>query len=471
MKNNFLILAVFIFSISLGSSKTFNTENWLKYIKDDTHLNQIIIPSTHDSGTSNPSYCSNEKMELPTEVVSNFTITQHHNIDQQLQDGIRMFDIRPRIKKTSIFSNNREIFNSHRSPENGYLGCDSEKIEDDFKIFNHFLSNNPSEFIIAKINLSNNMYSNNPNNRNYNPNFYNDVLNYFASYNTDNRFYFSNETNFSNIKLKDLRGKILILFDPDYNKYIESYNNLYLFNFWDREFLLNQKIVLHALSTETTNINDMTEDQLKQLRQDGGLGKNILHEVTYTLTPNSDYITKNPLSSTMQLVNQANENIPDILSKIRSLGIFPNIFTIDGANKEISSDIIDMNFDKTKQPNNYFNTLYAGQKIDSGEYLLSANGEYKLILQKEDGNLVLYKNTNPIWASHKYFYNTNLSLKLSNTCNLQVVDSNNIVEYTMFSPQKIINKCSFKIKNDGNLVIYDSNKTQLFSVSPQSLSN
>ena len=59
--------------------------DWMSYIKDDINVNEIVMPGSHDAG----SY----KMVWLGE-------TQNFNIEQQLEMGVRYFDLRkPNTKK------------------------------------------------------------------------------------------------------------------------------------------------------------------------------------------------------------------------------------------------------------------------------------------------------------------------------------------------------------------------------------
>jgi hypothetical protein len=51
----------------------------------------------------------------------------------------------------------------------------------------------------------------------------------------------------------------------------------------------------------------------------------------------------------------------------------------------------------------FANTLYAGQSLQQGGVISSANGSYYLVLQPGDGNLVVYRTWDnaPIWATNK----------------------------------------------------------------------
>jgi 1-phosphatidylinositol phosphodiesterase len=62
------------------------SRNWLSNISDEVHLNELVIPGTHDSA----SWIYEEQESL----VSTFTWTQRKNFTEQLNAGVRVLDLR-----------------------------------------------------------------------------------------------------------------------------------------------------------------------------------------------------------------------------------------------------------------------------------------------------------------------------------------------------------------------------------------
>ena len=93
--------------------------DWQKTIKDDTKLNQIVMPGSHDAGCNN-------MMPLAR--------TQGHDIYDQLIGGARYFDLRVTKKGDDLV-----IFHSI------IKGMKFQKVLDDF---NRFFEENPTEFVV-----------------------------------------------------------------------------------------------------------------------------------------------------------------------------------------------------------------------------------------------------------------------------------------------------------------------------------
>ncbi len=160
---------------------------WMSMLKDDTKLNEIIMPGSHDSGSYKMFYMGE---------------TQKFDISQQLELGTRYFDIR-------IINDNGK----YRIFHDVIKGIDAEPI---FKYFNDFLNNNPSETLI----LDFQHFENNPEKK---------VLEFINTYLKDKLV--KNNTSLSDLafidglKLSDVRGKCIILF-----KQSSEYTNLdYIF--------------------------------------------------------------------------------------------------------------------------------------------------------------------------------------------------------------------------------------------------
>jgi len=85
------ILGVFVAGLAINGScfnkyqaPKENNKQWMSYIKDDTKVSDIVIPGSHDSGTYHMSWLGG---------------TQYCTIKEQLDSGVRYFDLR--VNKTN----------------------------------------------------------------------------------------------------------------------------------------------------------------------------------------------------------------------------------------------------------------------------------------------------------------------------------------------------------------------------------
>lgn len=97
---------------------------WMKSCRNNTPISKLSIPGTHDSGTST----------IPESTLYNMACTQLFPIIDQTKDGIRCFDIR--LKQDMKF---------------GHTFTCLEDFHTTMEEWDEFLTDNPSEFIIAII--------------------------------------------------------------------------------------------------------------------------------------------------------------------------------------------------------------------------------------------------------------------------------------------------------------------------------
>ncbi|HEY5399819.1 MAG TPA: beta-galactosidase [Trebonia sp.] len=104
-------------------------------------------------------------------------------------------------------------------------------------------------------------------------------------------------------------------------------------------------------------------------------------------------------------------------------------------------------------------TLPAGQQLTAGQSLASCNGDYTIDMQG-DGNLVLYQNGTPLWAS-------NTSGSAADEAIMQ--DDGNLVLYTssgspVWASGTVGNDgADLVVQNDGNVVIYSASGAALWA--------
>ena len=108
--------------------------NWMSGIKDDTAISDISMPGTHDSGTQN--------VDLPI-----WSKTQNLSISEQLNIGVRYFDLR--LEHVQDVYYNAQIVHGSSNCWNGKGGHLTlyEVLEDMYA----FLDQNPSETVIVSV--------------------------------------------------------------------------------------------------------------------------------------------------------------------------------------------------------------------------------------------------------------------------------------------------------------------------------
>lgn len=178
-----------------------NKKNWMADIRDDVLLSEMALPGTHDSGTYDKKIDS--------------VVTQTLNFNQQLEYGIRVFDIRIRHIGNS--------FALHHGPV--FLNV---MFKDFLDAANDFLNRNPSETVLFRL-----KEEHNPEN---NTRSLKDTLEYYLSSYGDRYLQTSNK----NITLGEARGKFIILSNnTNFNNYGLNYktfdiqDNYHLKTNWD----------------------------------------------------------------------------------------------------------------------------------------------------------------------------------------------------------------------------------------------
>src|SRR5512133_1148209 len=100
-----------------------------------------------------------------------------------------------------------------------------------------------------------------------------------------------------------------------------------------------------------------------------------------------------------------------------------------------------------------------GQRMNRGVPYFSYDGRFMFILQ-DDGNLVLYGESGPLWAS-KTLGKSGAYMEMQGDGNFVMYDSSGRALWatgTYHSPGSYL-----AIQNDGNVVIYDSANTAIWS--------
>lgn len=161
-------------------------KNWMNDIRDDVMLSEMALPGTHDSGTYNKHLES--------------VITQAMNFTEQLEYGIRVFDIR--IRHTS------DRFALHHGAY--FLNV---MFGDFLNAADDFLTKNPSETVLFRLKEEHDADTNNTRSLK-------ETLDYYLSLHSDKYLKTTNK----GIKLGEARGKFIILSNAgSFNSYGLNY--------------------------------------------------------------------------------------------------------------------------------------------------------------------------------------------------------------------------------------------------------
>ncbi|QKT05254.1 hypothetical protein [Mycoplasma sp. OR1901] len=175
-------------SYQLNNPKKYYAQEWMSEIPDNRSIFSLSIPGTHDSAMYNGT-------GIAYTFASNYAKTQYFDFANQLNLGIRAFDLRV----------NNEGWLVHGATYS------RQKLDEAMNSFSHFLSEHPSEFLVIRIkdenfNVNNSRYATSANNN------YQNVLQKFNNYlyNPEGKS-FSDLKNDKGFKIKEFRGKMVIL--------------------------------------------------------------------------------------------------------------------------------------------------------------------------------------------------------------------------------------------------------------------
>lgn len=109
------------------------------------------------------------------------------------------------------------------------------------------------------------------------------------------------------------------------------------------------------------------------------------------------------------------------------------------------------------------NTLKAGENLNKGQRITSANGQYYLFMQ-EDGNLCIYKTADNgfVWASMAYGFQ-GATLKMQTDGNLVVYDGSNAAKWSSKTHPAYDTKFSNNLNVPVKVVLEDTGKLVLYN--------
>lgn len=291
---------------------------WMESISSEKTLKQITIPGSHDAGMSELRNCA------PLNFANHLVKTQYDSIGKQLENGSRYFDVRIDFDKDKLVT-------YHRTDGNG---CSGEYFIDILNDVRNFLKNSPSEIAILKISHIRDYKDHKPSE--IIPKI-NDVINNYSDilYKSNNP-----EINITQVKLGDLRGKMIVVFD--YDDFINPAQGKCRYrDFGDGSYNLE----VFDQYSDTNNYDKMKSNQLAKWDEfsKNNESKNSLFLLSWTLTPQgfTDFF-----DSIENMAKEANGKLPAVLKDefVVKRHALPNIVYIDFLTNNISQSIVEFNF-------------------------------------------------------------------------------------------------------------------------------
>lgn len=186
---------------SITPDRATRRNNWMAAIPGNTKYNLLSIPGTHDAATSSVSSVYNDMAR-----------TQTLSIEQQLQAGVRAFDLRPRFnasRESDIQLDNLEIYH-------GIVGT-GVKWKDAMDLLVRFVQDNPTEAVLVKMQKEDASGSND----------------YSATWRTSIRTWLQDNKSHlvqkitPTMTLSDVRGKVLVISNNPYGAEGSNYATVY----------------------------------------------------------------------------------------------------------------------------------------------------------------------------------------------------------------------------------------------------
>lgn len=193
--------AVCLYDVNDKVVYVINSQRWMSALNDSLTLNDICMPGSHDAGM----YCTTQDW------APGLALTQSMNFRQQLDFGIRYFDLRPQY-----WSKNHgdDRFYAYHGLATGPLIINI--LDDVRSFFEHPNANNES--VIISISQFKDFT------KEVKIDFFNLIIKHLDKF----IYKLSTNKNLGSLKLSEIRGKIIFLLDVPQNEFIElsSGNNI-----------------------------------------------------------------------------------------------------------------------------------------------------------------------------------------------------------------------------------------------------
>ena len=284
------------------------SESWMKRIDSAKKLNQIVLPGSHNAGMGETRNCNPNGLGQP------LSRNQQHTVRGQLNHGARYLEIRADYDKGKLVTYHRE----------GARGCSGQYVDSVLADVNSFLSSYPSETVILKFSH----IRDHDGNKETTQRLLADLVGQFPR-----TFKSASVTNLAHLKLGDVRGKAIMVFD--YNAYLSQASGRYRYV----EGTRGGQLAVYDKYSNTSTLSTMSRDQLAKWQANGRLGTDYLFLLSWTLTPGLT------TPSVLNMAKLANAALPSALDRYsKEYRTKPNIVFIDGLDRGVTSSIIALNF-------------------------------------------------------------------------------------------------------------------------------
>ncbi|WP_151194253.1 hypothetical protein [Cysteiniphilum sp. JM-1] len=185
--NNYIDVSIMDKATQLSMSK------WMSQLKDSTLISDITLPGSHDAGMSQATSCTSG-------VARSWVITQTSDVADQLRSGSRIFDVRIETNTSN------KLVTFHKSLK---IGCQGEIVENILKDTSQFLSSHNKEFVVLRISHTEES----------------SMDAFLKLVNTKYKSKLAKVTKpiWGGLKVGDVRGKIIIIVDPEYAELVSHY--------------------------------------------------------------------------------------------------------------------------------------------------------------------------------------------------------------------------------------------------------
>jgi|GEM_PF-640558 len=383
------------------------------------NLKQLILPAAHDAAM------------YPGKLPDALGKTQDLNIYEQLSYGIRYFDLRPGWNGSQLYIYHGDI----RGPEL------SKVLED----IHSFMKEGHQELVILKFSHY----------KKFDEKIYKKLINRICDSLGDWLFTSSSGQRLSNIPLNNFingTGSVLVVCDKEYPEKINT-KGIWPYRDWETKDPQPNDLRVYDQYTNTPSYDKMKSDQIKKNNEYNKKLKTkpnqpcdlFLLSWTLTFWPVWPYARTANRNLAMEL---ATLSIPN------NHGAIPNLIYVDYVQYARVTDCVIALNRKVRS------RLKNDEYLAVGQRLISPNGVYSLILQK-DGNLVLYKDGQSQWSSGTY------GKKVIKA--VQQTDGNFVLYKEggkpVWSSQTSGNRhAHLTLQDDGNLVIYSADNQWLWDI-------